>query len=199
MPPARQIAVRAAVVLTSLALATPTHGASVRPHAQSHSRCMDHYAIEWRDWAAKSKAKKAEERENQRRAAEERAAAWDELATSPGISADLALGYRKKSDDLRAGADKDGAQAPMMVAEPAVDTDELRDFCDEVVTVLMAPAEKSAAAPLPVPKAQPAAAAPKKRTRLAAKPRRIKHARTVQRTRIRPRLSVGIGFIGIGF
>lgn len=191
----RHIAIRAAVVLAGLALASPTSGAAAGPKAQSYNRCIEHYGLEWREWAAKSRQKKAGQLEQQRHAAQERAAAWDELATSPGINAELALSYRKKADALRASASENiEIQAPV-----TVDQDELAEFCNEVVAVLIAPDAASTLAPAPAPKAQATTPNRRKKVRVAAKPRRIRRARAVQRLRTRPRLSLGIGFIGIGF
>ncbi len=185
---ARHIAISTALVLAGLALTTPASAAASNSKTQSYNRCIEHYTLEWREWAQDSRQQKIEQIEAQERAAQERADAWNKLATSPGIPSDLAISYRKKADDLRAtSTDHTDALAPV-----SIDQKELADFCNEVVGVLIAPA------PAAAPKKQAANVSSGKKVRVATKPRRIKRARTVQR-RTRPRISLGIGFVGIGF
>ena len=102
----RHIAIRAAIIASGLALAASGQAAETT----TQRRCMDHFTAEWRHWALEQDQRDAEARATRIRDADNRAAAWDELATSPGISAHLVLTYRKKTDVWRAGAVEDAAK-----------------------------------------------------------------------------------------
>ena len=153
---------------------------------------MAHYGLEWRNWSQERAARRAEAQAEFAREAEDQAAAWDKLATAPGISASLAIDYRSKANAWRARAEAGPESKP---AGPQ--SADLEDFCQEVVSVIAAPAAEPKASPSTRPTT--ATAKPKRKLRAAAKPRRIKRARSVKRRYARPRISLGIGFVGVGF
>lgn len=184
--------IRAGIAIAGLLLATPSHGATPAS-SPAYQRCMDHYSMEWRDWEVVQDRKRQAEQETLTKQAEDQAAAWDKLATSPGIDAPLAIDYRQKAQQLRTRAQNSEHDATG--ADPQSNKD-LSEFCEEVVAVLAPTPSQNLTPPTT---GQTAKAKPRKKLRTAAKPRRIRRARTVQRLRTRPRLSVGIGFVGIGF
>ncbi len=129
----RHIAIRAAIIASGLALAASGQAAETT----TQRRCMDHFTAEWRHWALEQDQRDAEARATRIRDADNRAAAWDELATSPGISAHLALTYRKKANVWRAGAVEDAAKPHVR----RFNGERLTRFCDELVTALIRPNE----------------------------------------------------------
>ena len=187
-----QLPIRAAIAVLGLTLAGPSHGAVDPASSPAFERCMAHYGLEWRDWSRERAARRVQAQAERAREAEDQAAAWDKLATAPGISASLAIDYRSKANAWRARAEA-GAETESNGEQRA----DLEDFCQEVVSVITAPAAAPKASPAARPKT--ATAKPRRKLRAAAKPRRIKRARTVKRRHASPRISLGIGFVGVGF